>query len=402
MPKTSKSCETRPGVCIFQRFMPPDASGAGKQALAIAHVVRDAGWDVVLLTDGDPGTDPACLEGFPVESVTPPPFDPTYPQILAYWLRLARALHRLKSRFDVLHVHAADFMYVGVTPIARLLGKRIVVRSSMAGEFSLLSRSKSGRLQKSMLRFADAFVVLSQRLVAEYIDSGLPPSKLNLIPNGVDTTVYHPVSAEEQLALRRQLELPIKAKILVFHGVFVERKFLHWLVDVLAPRLEQLDLTLLLVGGPAREEPATEYAARLRRQISDRDSSRIIVRDFGPGVHGYLQAADAYVLPSTNEGLSNALLEAMAVGLVPFASRTSGSEDVITDGVSGFLFEPRSGPSLSRCLDAVFGSAPTANRKEVAAAAIDRVRKDFSIGVTGLEYAKLYRALMRMSQISAE
>ncbi len=347
-----------PSVCIYQRFMPPDPSGAGKQALTLAHVVKAAGWEVVFLTDGTPDSDrEEEIDGFPMCRVRPPPLFPTYPQILAYWGRIGRRLAELRRRFDVLHVHSADFSQSAAVPMARLMGRPVLVRSSISGEFAGLRASRSGRVQLRMLKGAGAFVVLSKRLEGEFERSGLPTSRLHWIPNGVDTAIYHPVSAAMKKRLRQELSLPAEGRILIYHGVFIERKSLDWLVRVLEEPLSRLDLTLVLVGGAARVENQTGYAKRLYGQVAASPvRDRIIMRDRDPAVYRYLQASDGYVLPSTSEGLPNALVEAMAAGLVPIATRTGGAEDVIEHGQSGFLFEPRDDVSFLQCLEAAFGS----------------------------------------------
>src|SRR5690606_27551963 len=103
-------------------------------------------------------------------------------------------------------------------------------------------------------------------------------SRLNLIPNGVDPAVYRPVSAEEKIGLRTELGLPEHERILVYHGVFIDRKRLLWAIDVLEPLLEELRVTLLLVGGPARDEPTTGYAAAVRERVATGRIARIILR----------------------------------------------------------------------------------------------------------------------------
>ena len=55
-------------------------------------------------------------------------------------------------------------------------------------------------------------------------------------------------------------------------------------------------------------------------------------------VMSYLQQADIFVLPSRAEGISNALLEAMAVGLTAVASQIPGNVDVIEHKKNGLLF----------------------------------------------------------------
>jgi L-malate glycosyltransferase len=54
-------------------------------------------------------------------------------------------------------------------------------------------------------------------------------------------------------------------------------------------------------------------------------------------VFDLLSASDVFFLPSRSEGMSNALLEAMACGLPAVASRVGGNPELIRDGVTGFL-----------------------------------------------------------------
>lgn len=383
----------RPTVCIYQRFMPPDPSGAGKQAVTLAQVVRDAGWDVIFLTDGTGGeSEPVNMYGFPAFHVRSPPAHASYRQTLAYWSRIGRILWELRDRFDVLHVHSAEFHQSGAVPLARVLNKPALVRSSISGEFSALGGSWSGRMQRLFFRQAGAFVVLSHRLEREFERSGLPMDRVHRVPNGVDTTVYHPVSDQEKQELRQRLGLPEQGKVMVFHGVFIARKSLDWLVRVIEPHLEELDLTLVLVGGPARDEKRTGYARSLAEQIAGSEvRSRIVLRDADPRVDRYLKASDIYVLPSTGEGLPNALLEAMAVGLLPIVTRTGGSEDVIEHGRSGFLFEPRDDASFLRCLDDAVRPGSVAS---LGMAAARRARESFGIRTTAAQYIRLYESLV--------
>ena len=67
-------------------------------------------------------------------------------------------------------------------------------------------------------------------------------------------------------------------------------------------------------------------------------------------VPGVLARADIYVQPSFQEGLPNAVLEAMAMGLPIVATRVSGNEDVVTDGDNGLLVPPGDPDALAAAL----------------------------------------------------
>ena len=114
---------------------------------------------------------------------------------------------------------------------------------------------------------------------------------------------------------------------------------------------------------------------------------------FSEDVHRYLQAADAYVLPSVGEGLPNALLEAMAVGLAPVASSTSGSEDVIHHGVNGLLFRPRDRDGLLDCLLPLLRPGGRDIRQEFGRRAARTITDHYSIDAAAASYARLYRQI---------
>src|SRR4030095_5782738 len=68
-----------------------------------------------------------------------------------------------------------------------------------------------------------------------------------------------------------------------------------------------------------------------------------------------LQALDVFVLPSLGEGISNAILEAMATGLPVIATRVGGNVELVREGITGSLVEPRNPHALSQALDTYLG-----------------------------------------------
>jgi glycosyltransferase involved in cell wall biosynthesis len=94
-----------------------------------------------------------------------------------------------------------------------------------------------------------------------------------------------------------------------------------------------------------------------------------------------------FVLPSLSEGLSNALMEAMACGCCVIASRVGGNPELVADGETGFLFPSQDrGALIERLLEAI---GNTERRRALAAAAAEKMRRDFSLA----------RAIARMEEI---
>jgi glycosyltransferase involved in cell wall biosynthesis len=105
-----------------------------------------------------------------------------------------------------------------------------------------------------------------------------------------------------------------------------------------------------------------------------------------------LTAMDAYVLPSMNEGISNALLEAMATGLPVIASAVGGNPEVITDGTAGLLFAAGDANALLHQLTRLYERKEL--REQFGQAARQRVCENFSIDAMIERYEHLYETLI--------
>jgi glycosyltransferase involved in cell wall biosynthesis len=90
-----------------------------------------------------------------------------------------------------------------------------------------------------------------------------------------------------------------------------------------------------------------------------------------------MQVADFLVLPSRFEGLSNALLEAMAAGCPVIASAVGGTPELIEDGRTGLLFAPGSADALSACMARL--CADPALRTSLSRSALEHVAHQHAV-----------------------
>ena len=100
---------------------------------------------------------------------------------------------------------------------------------------------------------------------------------------------------------------------------------------------------------------------------------------------------DAYVLPSLFEGISNSLLEAMAVGLPVIASDTGGNPEVVVDGQSGLLFPVGDFARLADLLLRLHGQSDL--RDGLGQAALERVTEEFALDAMIARYERMYQDL---------
>jgi len=142
--------------------------------------------------------------------------------------------------------------------------------------------------------------------------------------------------------------------------------------------------------GPTSREP---YGEDLRRQLDGLAAAHpglLRIDAHTEDIAPYYRASDCFVFPSSNEGLPNALLEAMACGLPAVASRVSGCNELVRDGETGATFEVDDAVGLAAALGAIRG--PAGRRMGEQARAL--VVRQYSIDRIAARYEQLYECLL--------
>ena len=116
-----------------------------------------------------------------------------------------------------------------------------------------------------------------------------------------------------------------------------------------------------------------------------------------PDAARLLGGLDLYVSASRREGLSLAVLEAMALGLPVVATRVAGHLDAVSDGVTGRLVPPDQPGTLGDALESLLGE-PAAARRALGEAGRRRVEQRFGVERMAAETAALYRAVARFPE----
>jgi phosphatidylinositol alpha-1,6-mannosyltransferase len=160
---------------------------------------------------------------------------------------------------------------------------------------------------------------------ADMIHAVDPRIKTTLVPNGVDLERFQP---GDPIPDSGPLRLLCVARL-------IERKGQHYLIRAVHQLVEKgLDVTLDLIGTGDAEAACRSLAAELN--VAERvHFLGYIPREEIP--HHYAQA-HVFVLPSYNEGMSVATLEAMAAGLPVIITHTGGTAELVKEGVNGFVF----------------------------------------------------------------
>jgi glycosyltransferase involved in cell wall biosynthesis len=142
----------------------------------------------------------------------------------------------------------------------------------------------------------------------------------------------------------------------------------------------------LVIGGGRRETEMRQLAVEMGLEERVRFLGQ---RDDVPDL---LAALDIFVLPSHSEGVSLALLEAMAAGLPVIASRVGGLPEVVTDGDTGLLIPPQDPEALAAALARLLDEPAWA--KKLGENARRQVEENFSLERLGREINEIYGELV--------
>lgn len=383
------------GVLMVTGAYLPELSGGGLQCRTMIHALREAIPFRVLTTCTDPvleGEDE--VEGVPVARVY---VDPSrWRTKLAAFRRMAAWIIRHRSEFAVVHLHGFSQKSIVVVLLGRLLGKRLVLTIHTADHDEPSGARRMGRLAWWAYRQADVYVAISGRMAANFVAAGMPRARLVVAPNGLDLSRFTPATPVSRAAARAALGLDDRLRWILFVGFFSRDKAPDVLFDAwLRLRERHPDTGLVFVG--ATESDYHEVDRSIAEGIRERAAvlgASDRVRFTGPlvDVERAYHAADVFAMPSVREAFGMVLIEAMAAGLPVVATRIDGvTDEIVEDGVTGWLVPPRDPEALSQALARV--CADPASAEAMGTRARDAVAARYGLDAARDRWLSLYRGL---------
>jgi glycosyltransferase involved in cell wall biosynthesis len=212
------------------------------------------------------------------------------------------------------------------------------LRGELVDQDGWRNRLKLSDRRLALISRLDAVIAISRDIERKLVEGGVPEEKVVYIPNCVDTSRFGPAgSASEKSALKAKFGLEDNP-IIAFIGELTERKRPHLLLQALC---ELSDLHFgwqLVLAGPANDRA---YARRLESYADEQGwKNRIRFLGYVPNIEEVYKAADIFCLPSQDEGMPGALLEAMVSRLACIVTDFSGVRELIEDGTSGRVVSP--------------------------------------------------------------
>ena len=227
-----------------------------------------------------------------------------------------------RHKYHLIHVHTLNSPAIVATIAGKILKIPVILKVTRSGKGTQLSRYRNsvfGRLAFSVLS-GNSFIAITDEVNKELQSFGIDNEKIKHIPNGV----YIP-----QKVTTNNQSLKV-----TYIGRLIKRKRVDMLLEAIANIKDHRDFHLTIAGGGTEELNLRSLAKELNIKDSCSFEGELPHKD----VSELLDQSDIFVLPSDSEGMSNALLEAMASNNAVIVSDITANRQLINDKQNGLLF----------------------------------------------------------------
>ncbi len=249
--------------------------------------------------------------------------------------------HIAQSRPDVINTHSSTDTWL--TALARLLvsAPPPLVRTRHISAPVPDNASSRWLYGKASAHIATTGERLRETLIR---DLGLAPDRVTSVPTGIDTVRFQP---GDRVAARQALGLAVDGRWIGIVATLRSWKGHLYLIDALAG-LGRDDVRLLIVG----DGPYREVIAQRIRELGLSDRVTLAGEQRNPEL--WLRALDLFCLPSyANEGVPQALMQAMLTGLPVISTPVGAIAEIIEDGRTGLIVASQDAGALAQAIDRV-------------------------------------------------
>ena len=296
----------------------------------------------------------------------------------AAW-NLSRVLKQLKP--DVLHAHDPRAVAIAATALSIVSpSPRPPLVASRRAEFRMAQNSFSRWKYSQVDRFIASCGAIRDRLARD----GIGHARVVVIHDGVDVEF---VARMTGASVHAELFLPTNAPVVGNVAALVPQKGHQHLVEAAALVVREVpDARFVIVG-------EGDLRSSLERQIKDKHLERhVLLAGFRTDVLEMTKGFDVFAVSSIHEGMCVALVDAMAAGKPAVGTRVGGVPEVIVDGTTGFLVEPRDAEAMAGAIIRLLEDEGL--RARMGTAGLERAREHFTIERMVREIAGVYeRAL---------
>jgi glycosyltransferase involved in cell wall biosynthesis len=294
---------------------------------------------------------------------------------IIYWLL------KNSKNFNIIHIIHGRLHSVPAIFAAKILKKPVLVKLGRGGEkyfdINVVNNKKiiGPFFAKFILRNVSGWIANSKLIEDDLKKYKIDKVKIHRIYNGINI---------KNIRINKFR----KEKTFVVVGRLEEEKCCDKIINVFSKIPENLNVKLIFLGDGSQQK----YLESLTNQL--KQSHRIIFKGALDNINKYLINSDFYLSASKSEGMSNALLEAMALGIPALVSNVSGIKEIIINNKNGFIFEPLDENGLyTKLINAI--NCSEKDYIKLSRLASEHILQNFSINQISDKHIKLYNKLIK-------
>jgi PEP-CTERM/exosortase A-associated glycosyltransferase len=333
------------------------------------------------------------------------PSGPTALRELGEIEALTAAIHAVAAQWrpDIIHAHSPALGGAAAQRAARALGVPFVYEirafwedaavGNLTGTQGNLKYRLTRALETQVARGADALFTICHGLKDDLAARGIPPQRINVMPNGVDLGLFGDPPPRDD-ALAQSLGIAPQAPVIGYIGSFYAYEGVDDLIAAM-PLLRRThpDARLLLVGAGPMDAVWRAAAAALPEPEAVIFTGRVPHGE----VERYYSLVDVLAYPRKSQRLTDLVtplkpLEAMAQRRLVAASSVGGHRELITDGETGTLFAPDDPAACAAALAGLIENRSGWDAMKERAAAHVRARHDWAANAR--DYLSVYQPLL--------
>jgi len=284
--------------------------------------------------------------------------------------RLVRA-----GRFDIVHTH--DYKSNTVARMLTPAGKYRIVATAHGYNQTTRREGCYYSLERMLLRRADAVICPSRNLASYLADTGISPTRLHVIHNGIELD-HWPFRARS---------VPHDPPVVLYVGRLSREKNVQALLQACAMVVRDAAPLQLQIAG---EGPQRDDLVRQAAELGLADTVQWLgLRDDVPDL---LAAADLFVNPSMTEAMPNTVLEALAAGAPVIATDAGATEELIINEQTGLLIPPGDVGAIVDAMTAMLADPDLG--KSMAWRGRAHVERHFDFRIRMAHIVALYRGVL--------
>lgn len=235
-----------------------------------------------------------------------------------------------KERIDIMHCQGFLSSFLGYL-LSLLTGVPFVATVQRLEE-------KKNYFKNFIYRRASACIGASMAIKTYFKEIGC--KKVEVVPNGIDLKRFEDLGRK-----------PHEGFVVITVARLEAVKGIEYLIKAISNLKSQISNLQLFIAGDGSERKNLE---KLTQDLDLEEKVKFLGQIPPEGIPEYLSRADCFVLPSVKEGFGIAILESLAAGVPVVASRVGGILDIIEDGKTGLLVDPKNPEAISRAIYEIY------------------------------------------------